>query len=205
HVSTIGLHLLNPRDVVLPLVPAERGYFEIELEDVAPGSLYFFRLGESTDRPDPASRFQPQGVHGPSQLVDERFQWNDPGWRGLSSTSYILYELNVGTFTPEGTFDAIIPRLPDLRSLGITAIELMPIVQFPGTRNWGYDGVNLFAPQNSYGGPEGLKRLIDASHQQGLAVVLDVVYNHLGPEGNYLAEFGPYFADHYKTPWRNAL
>src|SRR6185437_13985592 len=131
--------------------------------------------------------------------------WTDAGWRGVPLAELVLYELHVGTFTPQGTFDAILPRLADLRELGVTAIEIMPVAQFPGTRNWGYDGVHPFAPQNSYGGPHGLHRLVDACHAAGLAAFLDVVYNHLGPEGNYLGEFGPYFADHYRTPWGSGL
>jgi maltooligosyltrehalose trehalohydrolase len=167
--------------------------------------LYFYRLNGSIERPDPASRSQPQGVHGPSQVVDPHFDWHDQNWFGLPLKDYVLYELHVGAFTPEGTLDAIIGRLDDLIDLGVTAIELMPLAQFPGGRNWGYDGVYPFAVQDSYGGPPALKHLVDACHQRGLAVVLDVVYNHLGPEGNYLADFGPYFTDRYKTPWGDAL
>jgi maltooligosyltrehalose trehalohydrolase len=158
-----------------------------------------------TERADPASRFQPEGVHGPSEVVDSGFAWTDQGWSGIPLEQYVLYELHVGTFTRHGTFDAIIPRIRELRDLGITAIELMPVAQFPGKRNWGYDGVYPFAVQNSYGGPAALKRLINACHLEGMAVVLDVVYNHLGPEGNYLADFAPYFADFYRTPWGPAL
>ncbi|HLO09782.1 MAG TPA: malto-oligosyltrehalose trehalohydrolase, partial [Desulfobacteria bacterium] len=155
---------------------------------------------------DPASRFQPQGVHGPSMVIDpDAFSWVGLEWRGIPLSSYILYELHVGTYTPEGTFDAVIPRLDSLVGLGITAVELMPVSQFPGRRNWGYDGVFPFAVQESYGGPEGLKRLVDACHLRGLAVVLDVVYNHLGPEGNYLSDFGPYFSDRYRTSWGSAV
>ena len=143
--------------------------------------------------PDPVSRWQPEGVHGPSRIVDAAsFPWSDQDWRGIPLEDYLIYELHTGTFTPEGTFESIIPRLPYLRELGVTAIELMPVAEFPGRRNWGYDGVDLYAPQSSYGGPTGLKTLIDACHREGLAVVLDVVYNHLGPEGNYLAQFAPF-------------
>ncbi len=183
----------------------ERGYHEAVVDGVEPGSLYLYRLDEATERPDPASRSQPQGVHGPSEVVDPRFDWDDAGWCGLPLESYVIYELHVGAFTSEGTFDAIVPRLDELRDLGITAVELMPVAQFPGSRNWGYDGVCPFAVQNSYGGPEGLKRLVDVCHAGGLAVILDVVYNHLGPEGNYLRDFGPYFTDKYTTPWGEAL
>lgn len=175
-------------------------------ENVFPGTSYIYRLDDERERPDPASRFQPEGVHGPSQVVDpHEFRWDDGDWKGTPLKDYIVYELHVGTFTPEGTFDAVIPRLDYLVELGLTAIEIMPVGQFPGGRNWGYDGVYPFAPQNSYGGPAGLKTLVNACHKSGLAVVLDVVYNHLGPEGNYLRDFGPYFTDRYKTPWGDAV
>jgi maltooligosyltrehalose trehalohydrolase len=168
---------------------------------------YRYILDGDKVRPDPASRFQPEGVHGPSALVDpEAFQWTDRGWTGLAQEDLILYELHTGTFTKDGTFEAIIPLLDALKhEVGVTAIEIMPVAQFPGRRNWGYDGVAPFAVQNSYGGPQGLKRLVDACHARGLGVVLDVVYNHLGPEGNYLNDFGPYFTDYYRTPWGQAV
>ncbi|HYG23948.1 MAG TPA: malto-oligosyltrehalose trehalohydrolase [Verrucomicrobiae bacterium] len=181
------------------------GYHWSILDDIAPGAEYQFRLDDGDPRPDPASRFQVDSVHGPSAVADPEFEWHDPSWLGLPLRDYLLYELHVGTFTREGTFEAIIPRLAELKELGVTAIELMPIAQFPGSRNWGYDGVFPFAVQNSYGGPAGLKRLVDACHQHQLAVVLDVVYNHLGPEGNYLRDFGPYFTMSYKTPWGEAI
>lgn len=181
------------------------GYFEIALEGVQRGTRYSYRLDGRSDRPDPASRYQPEGVHGPSQVVEPDFEWRDHGWTGLALEQCIFYELHVGTFTPEGTFDAVIPHLDYLKDVGITVVEMMPLAQFPGGRNWGYDGVSPFAAQNSYGGPEGLKRLVDACHLRGLGVALDVVYNHLGPEGNYLSEFGPYFTDRYKTPWGKAV
>ncbi|MDP2046793.1 MAG: malto-oligosyltrehalose trehalohydrolase, partial [Deltaproteobacteria bacterium] len=145
------------------------------------------------------------GVHGPSQVIEPHFVWEELHWSGIPFSHYVIYELHVGTFTAQGTFDAIVPHLDELKDLGITAIMLMPAAQFPGDRNWGYDGVYPFAVQNSYGGPEGLKRLVDACHQRGLAVMLDVVYNHLGPEGNYLHDFGPYFTDRYRTPWGSAI
>src|SRR5208283_1818802 len=170
-----------------------------------PGTRYFYRLDGNKERPDPASKFQPEGVHGPSQVIDPHFVWEGPHWSGIPLSHYVLYELHVGTFTAQGTFDAIVPHLDELKDLGITAIEMMPVAQFPGERNWGYDGVYPGAVQNSYGGPEGLKRLIDACHQRGLAVILDVVYNHLGPEGNYLRKFGPYFTAHHTTPWGEAV
>ena len=187
------------------LSPLGAGYWGARLPDVADGTLYSLLLDGELTRPDPASRYQPEGVHGPSQVVAQSYPWSDGGWVGLELPELVFYELHVGTFTPEGTFEAVIPRLPELRDLGVTALELMPVAAFPGTRNWGYDGVHPFAVQASYGGPEGLKRLVDACHGHGLAVFLDVVYNHLGPEGNYLADFGPYFTDRYQTPWGRAI
>ncbi len=184
----------------------ERGYFHCAEMNVAEGQRYAYRLDGGSERPDPRSRWQPEGVHGPSAVVlPERFAWTDGAWRGTERGDLVFYELHVGTFTPEGTFEAIVPRLAELRALGVTALELMPVAQFPGARNWGYDGVLPYAAQNCYGGPHGLQRLVDACHAVGLAIFLDVVYNHLGPEGNYLAEFGPYFTDHYKTPWGLAV
>ncbi len=201
----VEVHILNPRDRVIPLKPAARGYHQGLAEGVKPGSLYYYRLDGEMERPDPASRQQPQDVHGPSQVVDPAFAWEDQCWFGLPRQDFIVYELHVGAFTPEGTFDAIIPHLDELKDLGITAVELMPVAQFPGSRNWGYDGVYPFAVHQSYGGPQGLKRLVNACHLKDLAVVLDVVYNHLGPEGNYLRDFGPYFTGRYQTPWGEAL
>jgi|Deesub1362A_J573_1020465.scaffolds.fasta_scaffold00044_144 maltooligosyltrehalose trehalohydrolase len=202
----VAVHLDAPREQVIPLARGKRGHHHGVAAGVEPGSLYFYRLDGREERPDPASRYQPQGVHGPSQVVDPRaFAWSDHCWFGPHHRDLVLYELHVGTFTPEGTFEAVIPHLDELRKLGVTAIELMPVAQFPGSRNWGYDGVYPFAVQNSYGGPEGLRRLVDACHARGLAVILDVVYNHLGPEGNYLEDFAPYFTDRYRTPWGAAL
>jgi len=203
--TSVKLRILGPQERVVPLSRDREGYFQGEVRDAPPGTLYLYRLGEGAERPDPASRFQPQGVHGPSQVVDPSFGWEDSRWFGLPLREFIIYELHVGAYTPEGTFQAITPHLPALKELGITAIELMPAAQFPGERNWGYDGVYPFAVQCSYGGPAGLKKLVDACHQEGLAAILDVVYNHLGPEGNYLGEFAPYFTDRYKTPWGPAL
>ncbi len=194
------------RKQVLPMEAEERGYFHLTRADVPEGQRYAYRLDNGPERPDPASLWQPEGVHGPSAVVrPERFAWTDRDWKGLPLDALVFYELHVGTFTPEGTFDAIIPRLEALRELGITAVEIMPVAQFPGTRNWGYDGVFPYAVQDSYGGVRGLQRLVDACHTRGLAVFLDVVYNHLGPEGNYLNEFGPYFTNHYHTPWGSAV
>lgn len=187
-----------------PLSPLPGGCFEGVVAGVGPGSRYRYRLDGGDALPDPASRSQPDGVHGASEVVDTAFPWRHD-FRGLPLAQHVFYELHVGTFTAEGTFDAVIPRLPRLVDLGVTALELMPIAQFPGRRNWGYDGAYPFAAQASYGGLAGLQRLVDAAHGAGLAVFLDVVYNHLGPEGNYLSRFGPYFTDRYRTPWGRAL
>lgn len=200
------LHLTHPVDRKIEMEKRENGYFEVTLQDVPPGSLYLFMPEGEKGFPDPASHYLPQSVHGPSAVVDHHsFQWNDQQWKGHLFRDTVLYELHVGTFTPEGTFEAIIPRLDDLRELGINALELMPVAQFGGGRNWGYDGVYPYAVQNTYGGPDGLKKLVDACHLKGMAVYLDVVYNHLGPEGNYLSQFGPYMTNRYGTPWGEAL
>lgn len=180
--------------------------FEVLIPAAKPGQTYSLVLDGAKERPDPVSRSQPEGVHGPSEIIDpDAFSWSDQEWQGLPLNEYIIYELHTGTFTAEGNFEGVIQKIPYLKDLGITAIELMPVAEFPGSRNWGYDGVDLYAPHSAYGGPDGLKRLVDACHHAGLAVVLDVVYNHVGPEGNYLAEFGPYFTDHYRTPWGCAV
>ncbi|HUT69268.1 MAG TPA: malto-oligosyltrehalose trehalohydrolase [Desulfatiglandales bacterium] len=204
-VQRVEVRLMGSQDRIFPLQPGARGYYHGIVEGVAPGSLYRYRLDGERERPDPVSRFQPQGVHGPSQVVDTHFPWDDGTWPGIFLQDYIIYELHVGLFSPEGTFEAMITYLDELKELGITAIELMPVAQFPGDRNWGYDGAYPFAVQNTYGGPEGLKILVNACHRKGLAVILDIVYNHLGPEGNYLGDFGPYFTDRYRTPWGSAL
>jgi maltooligosyltrehalose trehalohydrolase len=183
----------------------DRGYWSCELPAAAPGCAYLYRLDESLERPDPASFFQPYGVHGPSVVIDHAFPWHDRDWTGINARNMALYELHVGTFSPEGVFGGVIDRLGELRALGVNAVELMPVGQFPGARAWGYEGVYPFAVQDSYGGPYELKRLVDACHALGLAVVLDVVYNHLGPEGNYLADFGPYFTDAHRTLWGMAV
>ena len=200
------LHLVFPEDRKIEMTRQPHGYFIAEVENLPLSTLYFYMPDGEKDYPDPASHFQPEGVHGPSRVVDHySFSWKDQLWTGIPPEELIFYELHVGTFTPEGTFEAIIPRLQELRETGINALELLPVAQFPGNRNWGYDGVYPYAVQDSYGGPEGLKKLVDAAHLAGIAVFLDVVYNHLGPEGNYLEAFGPYFNDHYKTPWGRAI
>jgi len=192
-------------DRLLPMTRAGGGYYDAIVPKVAAGTRYFYRLNNSVDRPDPASRFQPDGIHGPSAVVSSEFPWTDASWRGLAWDDHVIYETHVGTFSERGTFAAMIDELDELVRLGVTALELMPVAQFPGGRNWGYDGVHHYAPQNTYGGPTGLKSLIDACHARSLAVILDVVYNHLGPEGNYLHEFGPYFTHRYHTPWGPAI
>jgi maltooligosyltrehalose trehalohydrolase len=181
-VDKVELHIVAPDDRRIALARNVRGYHEAVV-DAGAGTRYFFVVN-GRERPDPASRSQPDGVHEASEVVAREFDWHDEGWRGVPLEDYVIYELHVGTFTDDGTFDTVIEHLDDLKALGITAIELMPIGQFPGTRNWGYDGVFIGAAQNSYGGPLGLKRLVDACHARGLALLLDVVYNHLGPEGN---------------------
>lgn len=189
------------------LAPEGDGYFGGHVPGVRPGARYAYQVDGGDPRPDPASRSQPDGVHGPSAVVDPAaFRWTDGGWRGLPLEELVIYELHVGAVTPDGTFDGLIARLDDLKRLGVTAIELMPVADFPGRRGWGYDGVSLFAPARAYGGPEGLRRLVDAAHARGLAVLLDVVYNHLGPDGNYLQQFSrAYFTGRHITPWGDAL
>jgi len=202
-VTSLQVELVDAGELKTPL--RRDGEYFHGVVPASVGDRYWYWLDGTLRRPDPASRSQPDGVHGPSRVIDPAFAWNDRGWRGKSLDELIFYELHVGAFTPEGTFDAAIQRLDYLNELGITAIELMPVAQFPGKRNWGYDGVFPFAPQLSYGGTAGLKRFVDACHQKGLAVILDVVYNHLGPEGNYLHAFAPYFTDRYRTPWGDAV
>jgi len=192
---------------VAPLTPGEHGIHYAHVQGVRAGHRYAYLLDDDPlELPDPRSLAQPDGVHAGSAVVDlAAFAWTDAAWRGRALTEHVICELHVGTFTPEGTFDTIIARLADLAADGFTAIELMPIAEFPGGRNWGYDGVGLFAAQSTYGGADGLRRLVDAAHAAGLAVILDVVYNHFGPEGNYLARFGPYLTDHHHTPWGDAV
>jgi maltooligosyltrehalose trehalohydrolase len=188
------------------MTPEGSGYFVHRQSQVEEGLPYTFKLADGRSYPDPASRWQPDGVHRPSAVFfPESYRWSDAAWRGVARDELVIYELHVGAFTPEGTFDAIIPRLPQLLSLGVTAVELMPVAQFAGDRNWGYDAVYPYAVQHSYGGPRALQRFVDAAHQAGLAVFLDVIYNHLGPEGNYLGNYGPYFTDRYRTPWGMAV
>lgn len=183
----------------------EHGWHEADVDWVEPGEDYRFVL-DGAAYPDPRSPYQPDGVDGPSRVIaHEVFPWTDQDWRGVHLPSSVVYELHVGTFTEEGTFEAVIPRLDHLVELGVNVVELLPVAEFSGSRGWGYDGVDLYAPHAAYGGPNGLKKLVDACHHRGLGVVIDVVYNHLGPAGNYLGQYGPYFTDKYNTPWGDAV
>jgi maltooligosyltrehalose trehalohydrolase len=194
-------------ETVTDLAAGAGGWWAAEVPGAGHGTDYAFRLdGAADELPDPRSPWQPYGVHGRSRLVDHtRFPWTDQAWRGVPLAGSVLYELHVGTFTPEGTFDAAIGRLPHLVDLGVDAVELLPVNGFAGRHGWGYDGVDLFAVHDPYGGPDGLKRFVDAAHAHRIGVVMDVVYNHLGPDGNYLGRFGPYFTDRYRTPWGPAV
>ena len=183
------------------------GLWQLDAPAAGPGTRYTYRLDDEGPFPDPYARSLPDGPHGAAEVVDpSRFAWSDDGWPGLAVDGLVVYELHVGTFTPVGTFDGVVERLPYLRELGVTAVELMPVSTFPGRRNWGYDGVGHYAPAAVYGGPEGLRRLVDAAHGHGLGVIVDVVYNHLGPSGNYLGAFSrEYFTDRVQTPWGAGL
>lgn len=197
--------VLTDHNQRIPLQKQERGYFTCITPKLKPGEKYLFELDQKNRYPDPASLFQPHGIFGPSEVTNLHYGWTDHQWKNIPLADYIFYELHVGTFTPAGTFSAIEEKLEHLSALGVTAIEIMPVAEFSGVRNWGYDGVFPFATHHIYGGPSGLQRLVDKCHDHGIAVVLDVVYNHLGPEGNYLARYGPYFTDKYKTPWGSAI
>jgi maltooligosyltrehalose trehalohydrolase len=210
HEGFVSVTIVDRKGDVLRRVPLDRqsdGYFEGFDTEGAAGDLYQYRFGDSQGWPDPASRWQPHGVHGPSVVVDPSARdWNDTGWKAPPYSELIIYELHVGTFTPEGTFRSAIARLEHIVSLGANAIEIMPIADFPGERNWGYDGVSLYAPARTYGHPDDLRALVDAAHARGLAVILDVVYNHLGPDGNYLGVFHEkYFNPRHQTPWGAGL
>jgi len=190
----------------VPMMRNDGGWWRAALPEARAEVEYRFVLDGGAPLPDPRSPSQPLGVHGPSRVVDHgAFRWSNQRWQAPPLANAVIYELHIGTFTGEGTFDAAIDRLDHLVDLGITHLELMPVAEFPGLRGWGYDGVDLYAPHHGYGGPEALKRLVDACHARGLAVLLDVVYNHLRPAGNYLARFGPYFTDRYRTPWGKAV
>jgi maltooligosyltrehalose trehalohydrolase len=194
---------------VVDVPRSDDGTAVVSVDDAPPGTTYRFRLtladGARVDRPDPASRWQPQDVHGPSAVDDTTFAWSDDGFAAPPLHQQVIYELHVGTFSSDGTFDGAIPHLERLAALGVTTVELLPVAQFPGGRNWGYDGVLAYAPNHAYGGPAGLRRFVDAAHAAGLGVWLDVVYNHVGPEGNVLLDYGPYFSNRYATPWGDSL
>jgi maltooligosyltrehalose trehalohydrolase len=204
-LKSVELSVISAGNRRIPMDKDGAGYWEATVLNAPPGTLYKYVLNGGIELPDPASRYQPEGVHGPSQVIDEAFPWTDWSWKGSPLREWIIYELHTGAFTPEGTLDAIIPRLSDLKRLGVNALELMPVAQFPGGRNWGYDVAYPYAVQNSYGGPEGLKRLVDAAHGIGMSVILDVVYNHFGPEGAYIGRYGPYFNPKYETLWGDAI
>ncbi len=206
-VNTVDVHLIGEgtADRYVSMARMEQSYFRAVVDGVMPGQRYRYRLDDGDEYPDPASRRQPEGVGGASEVIDRRYGWRAEAWTGLALKDYIIYELHVGTYSPEGTFRGAIPYLDELVDLGITAVELMPVAQFPGTRGWGYDGVFQFAPQCTYGTPDDFKALIDACHERGIAVILDVVYNHFGPEGNPLAHFGQYTRAIYKGPWGDAV
>ena len=198
--------VLDREDAPRPMDAVGDGYFEATVDDAGPGTRYRIGLDDMDPFPDPASRFQPEGVHGPSQVVaPSAYAWSDSNWGGLAREELVFYELHVGAFTGPGTFKAVQERLSYLQTLGVTAIELMPVHDFPGRWNWGYDPAALFAPSRAYGSPEALRRLVDAAHQAGLAVVLDVIYNHLGPDGAYANAFAPFLTDKYETPWGSAI
>lgn len=197
---------LDSNGQLLDMIKNDNGWWTVDAPSVTHGVDYAFRVDGEGPFPDPRSPWQPEGVQGSSRWVDHaRFAWTDARWQQPPLGAAIIYELHIGTFTPDGTFDAAIGRLDELVDLGITHVELMPVAAFSGTRGWGYDGVDLYAPHGGYGGPGALKRLVDACHQRGLGVLLDVVYNHLGPTGNYLRTFGPYFTQRYQTPWGEAV
>jgi maltooligosyltrehalose trehalohydrolase len=200
----VTLRLLDPGRRDVAMTRDEYGYHHATVDDAGMGTRYVYLIG-GEERADPASRSQPEGVAGPSAVVDDNFAWTDDSWRNPPLDRYVISEIHIGTFTKEGTFEAAAKELPALARAGITAVEIMPIAEFPGARNWGYDGVLPYAAHHAYGGLDGLRSFVDAAHAAGLAAVLDVVYNHLGPEGNHLAELGPYFTDQYRTPWGAAL
>ena len=191
----------------LPLNKLQQGWFELITDQAAAGTLYRFQIDGDIKVPDPASRFQPRDVHGPSEVVNpEAFDWQDSQWRGIPWEEAVIYELHIGAFTPQGTFHALEEKVDYLRDLGITAVELMPVADFAGSRNWGYDGVLPYAPDGSYGHPEALKHLVQTAHSKGLMIFLDVVYNHFGPEGNYLHSYSPqFFTSRHRTPWGDAI
>ena len=201
---TVEVETLGRRHSMAPSRIGQ-GWWEIRVPDAHHGTDYAFVVDGGSPTPDPRSRWQPQGVHGPSRVYEDRYGWGDTAWTGRQLPGSVIYEMHVGTFTPEGTFDAAIATLDALVDLGVSAVEVMPVASFPGRNGWGYDGVHLYAVHEPYGGPDEFKRFVDAAHQVGLAVILDCVYNHLGPSGNYLSVFGPYFTGMHSTPWGDAV
>ncbi|WP_245294331.1 malto-oligosyltrehalose trehalohydrolase [Rhizobium aegyptiacum] len=194
------------RSDLRPMQAVEDGWHRCTVADAGPGMHYRFVLPDGLEIPDPASRFQPRDVHGPSEVVDlAAYRWNARQWTGRPWEEMVIYELHVGCFTPQGTFEAAIERLDHLRELGVTALQIMPLSDFPGRYNWGYDGVLPYAPDSSYGRPEDLMALVDAAHERGISVFLDAVYNHFGPDGNYMPSYAPLFTDHHKTAWGNGI
>lgn len=202
----VSLAVIAPEPAEYPMTRGENGYWHYTLSHTPAGLQYLYKLDQDLLRPDPASRYQPGGVHGPSAVIRPHYtNWTDDEWQGMELADMVIYELHTGTFSPQRNFQGIVGRLKYLKELGVNAIEIMPVAQFPGNRNWGYDGVYPFAVQHSYGSVNGLKEVVNAAHKLGIAVILDVVYNHLGPEGNYMRDFGPYFTEKYKTPWAEAV
>ncbi len=194
--------VLEDKKEEISLEKKEHGYWHLSYDKTSPGSLYKYKINNGDRFPDPASLSQPEGVHGPSEIIRlDEFKWSDNDWKNIPLEEMIQYELHTGTFTEEGNFEGIISKLDYLKELGINTIEILPVAQFSGKRNWGYDGVYPFAVHNSYGGAHGLMNLVNSCHEKGLAVILDVVYNHLGPEGNYSSQYGHYFSEKYSTPW----
>lgn len=206
YAEKVDVKVTSDKSRMIPMKKDRHGYYEAVDDSIVEGDEYFYLLDDFKERPDPASRSQPYGVHGPSKVTDSSsFRWSDEQWSNPPLKNYIIYEMHIGTFTEQGTFDSAIDKLDHLIELGITAIEIMPVAAFPGNRNWGYDGVLPYAAQICYGGVKGLKAFVNACHLKGIAVILDVVYNHIGPEGNYLEDFGPYYTDRYHTPWGKAI
>ena len=202
----VKVKIFSPDEQEIPLRKDDRGYWTTKAEGISEGTLYYYKIDDKIERPDPASLSQPEGVHGLSEVKRlDNFNWTDREWQGLPLNKLIIYELHVAAFSEKRSFEGVVDKLPYLKDLGINAIEIMPVAQFPGSRNWGYDGVYPFAVQHSYGGIRGLQHLVNECHHHGIAVILDVVYNHMGPEGNYLSDFGPYFTGKYKTPWGKAI
>ena len=204
-VQTAEVRIVAPEPRRILMDKGAFGNWEASADRVPPGALYLFVLDSTSEYPDPASRSQPAGVHGASEVFDPAFPWTDWEWNAPPLRDWIIYEIHIGTFTPEGTLHAASERLAELKDIGINAVEIMPVNQFPGNRNWGYDGAYTYAVQNSYGGPRAMQDFVDAAHSGGMAVILDVVYNHFGPEGSYFSCFGPYQTDKYCTPWGNAI